>query len=102
MTITAIVVLAVGTFAFRIGGPLLRDRITLSRRTTTIVTRAATVLLVGLVATSALTDGGDFAGWALPGGVAVGGLLAWRKAPFVAVVITAAATTALLRLAGVA
>jgi hypothetical protein len=30
--------------------------------------------------------------------VAVGGLLAWRKAPFLVVVISAAATTALLRL----
>jgi hypothetical protein len=61
----------------------------------------AVVLLSALVATSALLDGHDFAGAARPAGVAVGGLLAWRRAPFVVVVVAAAATTALLRLAGV-
>ncbi|MGH2602887.1 MAG: AzlD domain-containing protein, partial [Dehalococcoidia bacterium] len=54
-----------------------------------------------LIATAALTDGARFAGWALPAGVAVGGVLAWRKAPFVVVVIAAALATALLRLLGV-
>jgi hypothetical protein len=33
--------------------------------------------------------------------VLVAGVLAWRKAPFVLVVVAAAATAALLRLAGV-
>lgn len=102
MTVAAVVVLAVGTYAFRLAGPLLRDRVELSARTQALLTQAATVLLVALVATSALTAGGGFAGWSLPAGVAVGGLLAWRGVPFVAVVVAAAATTALLRLAGVA
>jgi hypothetical protein len=62
---------------------------------------AATVLLVALVATSALTDAGSFAGIALPAGVLAGGVLAWRKAPFVVVVIVAAAVAAGLRLLGV-
>lgn len=101
MSIWAIVVLAVGTFAMRLAGPTLRNRITLSQRTQTVLKRSASVLLVGLVATSALMVDGHFAGWALPAGVAVGGVLAWRKAPFVVIVIAAAATTALLRLAGV-
>lgn len=101
MTIAAVIALAVGTFGFRIAGPLLRDRITLSARTNEVLKRSATVLLVGLIATAALADGPRFAGWALPCGVVVGGVLAWRKAPFVVVVIAAAATTAALRLAGV-
>ncbi|GAA4897865.1 branched-subunit amino acid transport protein AzlD [Stackebrandtia albiflava] len=101
MTVTAIVALALGTFAFRFAGPLLRDRITLSDRVQTVIRRAATVLLAGLVATAAVMDGGEFAGWALPAGVGVGGLLAWRRAPFVVVVVAAAAATALLRLLGV-
>jgi hypothetical protein len=44
--------------------------------------------------------GSEFAGFARPAGVLAGALLAWRKAPFVVVVIAAAAVTALLRLAG--
>jgi hypothetical protein len=35
-------------------------------------------------------------------GVLVGGILAWRKAPFLACVLAAAAVTALLRLTGIA
>ena len=59
------------------------------------------VLLAALVATTALTKGHGFAGFARPAGVLVGGVLAWRKAPFLVVVLAAAATAALLRLAGV-
>ena len=47
-------------------------------------------------------EGSGFAGVARPAGVAVGALLAWRRAPFVVVVLAAAATAALLRLAGAA
>jgi hypothetical protein len=62
---------------------------------------AAVVLLVALVAVQALTSGHGFAGYARLSGVLVGGLLAWRRAPFIVVVCGAAATTAVLRLAGV-
>jgi branched-subunit amino acid transport protein len=98
----AILALAGGTYAYRIAGPLLRGRITLSARVTALLGSGAAVLLVGLLLTAALTQDGGFAGWARPAGVAVGGLLAWRRAPFLLVVAAAAATTALLRLAGCA
>ncbi|MEV0677646.1 AzlD domain-containing protein [Actinosynnema sp. NPDC050436] len=101
MTLAAVLVLAAGTFAFRLAGPLLRDRVTIPDRTRDLLSRSATVLLVALVATSSLTRGQEFAGWSLPAGVLVGGLAAWRKAPFVVVVLLAAATTATLRYAGV-
>lgn len=101
MSLAAILVLAAGTYAFRVAGPLLRDRLTLPPRVKELMGTAATVLLVALVATASLTSGGGFAGWALPAGVLVGGLAAWRRAPFVVVVLLAAATTAGLRLAGV-
>jgi hypothetical protein len=38
---------------------------------------------------------------ARPAGVLVGAVLAWRRAPFVVVIVAAAGTAALLRLAGV-
>ncbi|HEY8372400.1 MAG TPA: AzlD domain-containing protein [Pseudonocardiaceae bacterium] len=101
MTVAAVLVLAAGTFALRIAGPLLRDRITVSERMQRIITIAATTLLAALVATQALTEAGGFAGWARPAGVLVGAVAAWRRLPFVVVVVLAAATTALLRLAGV-
>jgi branched-subunit amino acid transport protein len=109
MTITAILVLAAGTYAFRLAGPLLRARLakahgdeaTLPPRLAELLSTAATVLLVALVATSALTDAGSFAGLALPAGVLAGGVLAWRKAPFVVVVVVAALVAAGLRALGV-
>lgn len=110
MTITAILVLAVGTYAFRAVGPMLRARLAkahgdgaaeLPPRLSELLSTAATVLLVALIATAALTDGGGFAGVALPAGVFAGGVLAWRKAPFVVVVVVAAAVAAGLRALGV-
>lgn len=101
MTIAAILLLACGTYVFRVTGPLLRDRIRLSPRVTRLLSVAASVLLVALVATSALTQGHAFAGFARPAGVLVGGVLALRKAPLLVAVLAAVVTTAGLRLAGV-
>lgn len=96
---SAMLTLAAGTFAFRLAGPLLRSRVQFPPLVRRLLETAAVVLLTALVATSALTQGHGFAGYARPVGVAVGGLLAWRRAPILVVVIAAAATTALLRLA---
>jgi branched-subunit amino acid transport protein len=109
MTVTAILVLAAGTYAFRVAGTLLRARLVRARggdaalppRVAERLSAAATVLLVALIATAALTEGGSFAGVALPAGVLTGGVLAWRKVPFVFVVIAAAAVAAGLRALGV-
>jgi branched chain amino acid efflux pump len=101
MPLLAIVVLAAITYAFRLAGPLFRDRITLPPAATVLFADAAAVLLIALAATSALMNGHDFAGWARPAGVLVAGLLAARRAPFPVVVLAAACVTALLRLAGV-
>jgi len=101
MMIMAVLVLAAGTFAFRVAGPLLRDRYTVPERIKELLSTAAVVLLLGLIVTAALLDGQRFAGWALPAGVLVGGFVAWRKAPFIVVVVVAAASTAGLRLLGV-
>lgn len=93
--------LAVGTFAFRVAGPLLRGRLQIPSSTEKLLAVGAIVLLTALVAVSTLTDTGEFGGVARPAGVLVGGVLAWRRAPFVLVVVAAAATAALLRLLGV-
>ncbi|MCH7232410.1 AzlD domain-containing protein [Glycomyces sp. L485] len=100
--LAAIIALAVGTFLIRLSGPLLRNRITLSERVETLLRAGATVVLLALTVTSTFLVEGAFAGWALPAGVLVGGVLAWKRMPLAIVVVAAAATTALLRLAGVA
>ncbi|TDD53414.1 AzlD domain-containing protein [Saccharopolyspora elongata] len=102
MTLGVIFALAAGTYAMRLAGPLLRGRIQISERLEQLLSIAAIVLLGAFVATSTAFESGSFAGWARFAGVAVGGVLAWRRAPFVLVVAAAAATTALLRLTGLA
>jgi branched-subunit amino acid transport protein len=97
----AVLALAAGTYLLRLTGIVLRGRLRVPARVERLIDLGATALLVALVATAALTDGSGFAGWARPAGVAVGALAAWRKVPFVLVVVLAAATTAGLRLLGV-
>ncbi len=101
MTWPALLALAAGTYLLRLTGVLLRGRVAVPARVQRYLDLGATALLVALAATAALTQDGGFAGWARPAGVLVGVLAAWRKVPFVAVVVLAAATTAGLRWAGV-
>jgi branched-subunit amino acid transport protein len=97
----AVLSLAAGTYLLRLTGIVLRDRVRVPARVERLLDLGATALLVALVATAAVFDGSGFAGWARPAGVAVGALAAWRKVPFVLVVVLAAAVTAGLRYAGV-
>lgn len=101
MLIAVVLLLAAGTYAFRLAGVLLAGRVTLPDRVRRVLPLAAVALLAALAATAALTEGGGFAGVARPAGVLVGIVLAWRRAPFIVVVAAAAATAALLRLFGV-
>jgi branched-subunit amino acid transport protein len=100
LVVAGMAILAAGTYAIRFSGQALRARITFPPRASKLLEAAATILLAALVATTALTQGHGFAGLARPAGVLVAGVLAWRRAPFLVVVIAAAAVTALLRLAG--
>ena len=96
LIVAGLLTLSAGTFAFRFFGPVLRERIAFPPWAAKLLEAAA------VVATSAaLTEGHGFVGPARPAGVLVGGILAWRKAPFLVVVLAAAATTAVLRLLGV-
>jgi len=99
--IIVIAVLALGTYGLRLAGVALVDRLRLSEPVARLLPLSAVALLAALAATAALTEGGGFAGVARPVGVLAGVIAAWRRLPFVAVVLIAAATAALLRLAGV-
>lgn len=106
MTGTSLIVitglaLGLGTFAFRFAGAALTSRLTVSHRIQQMLAAASVVLLIALVASATLLQDGGFAGFARPAGVAVGGILAWRRAPFIVVVLAAAAVAAGLRLVGI-
>jgi branched-subunit amino acid transport protein len=98
LVVAGMATLAAGTYAIRFAGPALRTRLSFPPRAAKLLEAAAMILLAALVAITALTEGHGFAGLARPAGVLVGGVLAWRKAPFLVIVLVAAATTALLRL----
>jgi branched-subunit amino acid transport protein len=98
LLVTGVLILSAGTYGFRLSGQLLRTRVRFPPRAVSLLETAAVVLLSALVAVTAFTEGHELAGFARPAGVAVAGLLAWRKAPFVVVVVAAAVTTALIRL----
>jgi branched-subunit amino acid transport protein len=102
VTWPALLTLAAGTYLLRVAGIVLRDRLTVPERVERYLDLAATALLVALVATATLTEDGGFAGWARPAGVLVGVVAAWRRVPFVLVVVLAAGTTAGMRVLGVA
>ncbi|MEU3610789.1 AzlD domain-containing protein [Streptomyces sp. NPDC006872] len=101
-TVAVILMLAVGTYALRLVGPVLHGRLELPARVQELLSAGAVVLLVALLATGALTEDGGFAGWARPAGVLIAGVLAWLRAPFAVVVLAAAATAGGLRALGVA
>ncbi len=102
MLLAGVLILAAGTYGFRWAGPALRSRLTVPKRIAKLLDLAAVTLLAALVAVTGLTEGHDIApGYARPAGVLVAGVLAWRKAPFIVIVLAAAATTAVLRWIGV-
>ena len=88
LPLAAVLVLAAGTYALRLVGPLSRDRVRPARpRVAVLLDDGTVVLLVALVAVSALTQGAGLAGWARPAGVLVAGVLVLRRAPFPVVVV---------------
>jgi len=60
--LAAVAVLSAGTFAYRIAGPALKAKVTLTERTRRLTDTATVVLLTALVATAALLQAGSPAG----------------------------------------
>jgi branched-subunit amino acid transport protein len=101
MTWTWTFALALGTYAMRATAPLFLGSRRLPVLAERIVMLVAVSLIAALVATSTFTEGKSLQLDARVAGVAVGGIAVWRGASFPVVVVVAAATAALLRLAGV-
>ncbi|MCC3702163.1 AzlD domain-containing protein [Rouxiella badensis] len=100
LIIAGIAVLATGTYLLRLAGFRLGSRLTLSPGANALLGDAATTLLLAVAAVATLYEGGGFAGYARPVGVAVAAFLAWRKKPLIVVILVAAAVSAGLRQIG--
>jgi hypothetical protein len=119
--IVVIAVLALGTYALRLGGVLLARRVAgpaadraepgragpgragpgRGDAVTRLLPYAAVALLAALAATAAIIESGEFAGIARPAGVVAGLVAGLLRAPFVVAVVLAAGVAAGLRLLGV-
>ncbi|HDN2510253.1 MULTISPECIES: AzlD domain-containing protein [Providencia] len=95
---TGIMILAVGTYLMRASGALLKGRVVLSENSKVLFSAAAIVILFSVAVTSTLFAGDAFSDWPKVLGVLVAGVLTWYKKPFILIVLSAAAVTALLRL----
>jgi branched-subunit amino acid transport protein len=93
--------LALGTYAMRATAPLFLGTRQLPVLAERIVNLVAVSLIAALVATSTFANGRSLHLDARVVGVGAGAFAVWRGAPFPVVVLVAAATAALLRLAGV-
>jgi uncharacterized membrane protein len=95
--VLGVAVLAIGTYAFRIGGVGLSSQSPdgAAERWSDV---AVVVLLASVTATSALYDNQHFAGWARVVGVLVAAALAWMRLPLVIIVLSATVATASIRL----
>jgi hypothetical protein len=95
---TAVLATAVGCYCLKIAGWSLPARWLDARP----LQRAAAVLplalLAGLVVVQSFGNGRSLSVDARAAGLAVGGLAALRRAPFIVIVLLAASTAALLRL----
>ena len=89
-------ILAAGTYALKAAGPLLLGRRQLAPPVERIATLLPAALLAALVVTSTATADDRIVLDARLPALLVAALL-WRRAPFVVVVLGAAATAALIR-----
>lgn len=99
MTTLAIVVMTIGAWGQRLAGaflvgPLLERRPLLARAAGLIPAAVVMAVIVSLT----LVRGGSLVIDERLAGLAVAALLVWRRAPFIVVVLAAAAVTAGLRL----
>lgn len=94
-----IVLLGGATYALKAAGPVMLGNRTLPPRIAAVVELLPAALLAALVATSVLIDGRAFVLDARLVGVLAAGVVLARGGGFIPTVVTAAAITALVRLA---
>jgi uncharacterized membrane protein len=92
-----LVLLTIGTYAFKSAGPLFIGARPLPARVQNLVDLLPAALLAALVAVSTFGSGQSLVVDARVAGIVVAGVALWRRVPFVVVIVLASATTALIR-----
>jgi branched-subunit amino acid transport protein len=91
-------IMTIGTYALKSVGPLVLGARLLPVRVQALVDLLPAALLAALTLVSTVGSGASISIDARLVGVVVAGIALWRRAPFVLVVLVAAAATALVRL----
>jgi branched chain amino acid efflux pump len=92
-----IAVLAVGTIAFKVCGPLLAGGRRPSAALVRVIGLLAPALIAALVVSDTFTRGHDIVLDARAAGLAVGAVALWFKVPVLVALVLAAVTCAVLR-----
>jgi branched-subunit amino acid transport protein len=98
VTWAAILALGVVSFGLKALGPVMIGRRQIHPRVTDALDLLPIPMLAAIVLVGTVASGHRIELDARVPGVAVAALLVWRRAPFLAVIAAAAATTALVRL----
>ena len=97
MTWTALIALAAAAYRMKAAGPLLVGGRTVPRELAAVLDLLAVPLLAALILVQTFDRGGQLHVDARLPALGVAALLVWRRAPFLVVVLAAAATAAALR-----
>lgn len=98
MTATVVLLgLFAGTYVLKAAGPVLLGGRVLPDRLTRLAALLPAALLTGLVVSSTVATGSELVVDARLAGLGAAAIALWLRAPFVIVVLAAAATTALVR-----
>ena len=99
MTTWAVLVgLCVASYVFKAVGPLIAGGRQLGPETQRVLELVAVPLLAALIVVQTFGDGRRLVLDARAPALVVAAVLAWRRAPFLVIVLAAAATAALIRL----
>ena len=98
MTWVVIAVVGAVTIAFKASGPVLLGRRELPPRALALVEVLAPAMLAALVVTQTVGGDRELVIDERLAGVVAGGVAIWLRAPLVAVMVTAGATAAVIRL----
>lgn len=96
MTGAVVAFLAVCVYALRASGFFFGDSL-LRGRVREVIEYLPMAIIAGVLALTTFSSAGELALDARAPGMAVAGLLVWRKAPLAIVILAAATTTALVR-----
>jgi len=97
MSWTPILALAAASYALKALGPVVVGAREIPAPVRALLDLAAVPLLAALVVVQTVSTGGAFAIDARLPALGVAAILVWRRAPFLVIVLAAAATAALLR-----